>query len=429
MAGSVNRTGGYFACLFNDEDDEDQESDSVSVSGLGEEPVSPQHSGSIEPISTQTSRLLLQDHRMDAASDYSATVSTVTAATKASQRPLFRRTFQEPETIVYEAAWEKMVSAHRSGIWRIVQLSGTELVTCSYDKTAKVWDMMRGVSRKTIQHKGEVLCAAVSANSFVTGCAKGDICFWDSKTFELKQELKDPNQQGVYSAEFLLGERLATGATQRPKDLPYARKWDHTIKIWSLPKKEVIGRCKGHEGGVSKLICLPDNRLISSSEDGTVRVWHTLQHQQIGAPGEQHKGKIYSMCLMGNSVITGGQDQVLRIWDVESLSVSGCYADNSTRSKKAHDGTIFDVCKVSKNVFASASRDGSIKLWDLRKPGPILNLNPDDGFVYSVCALSDQCLVAGTGGREFISKRREPNLVSWVFAKEGSDNPKKNAAE
>ncbi len=402
MAAGVGRGQGRYACLALDE----------GASGSDDEPP--------RDPSFQISSLLLTDERREVASDYSATIST---ATKASQGPLFSRVFRQKQQPIWDREEsEKMVSAHRSGIWRISELSPTQVVTCSYDKTAKVWDMMRGHCEKTLSHSGAALCAAAQEGVAVTGSGAGDLRLWDSKTWTPQGDvIKDPNQQGIYSVAFLLGDRLATGATQRPDEWEPTRKWDHTIKIWNLRKREVIGRCVGHTGGVSKLIPERDHRLVSCSEDGTVRVWHTIQNKGLSVSRKEHRGRIYSMCRMGdNSLITVGQDQIVRRWDLESLTLSGSYADSLTKENKAHDATIFDVCKVSQNTFATASKDASIKIWDERQKGPVRVLNPDDGFVYSVCALSEQFLVAGTQGRDHSQKKREPNLVSWVFPKESS---------
>ena len=102
----------------------------------------------------------------------------------------------------------------------IAELSNGNIVTGSYDQTAKIWDR-RGLCLATLSgHTDSVTCVAGLTNGwFVTGSQDG------------------------------------------------------TAKIWN-ETGECMATLQGHRGRVSALAVFPDGRIVTASRDGTARFWN-----------------------------------------------------------------------------------------------------------------------------------------------------------
>lgn len=313
-------------------------------------------------------------------------------------------------------ASERWLTGHKRGVWRLLPLSSEKVLSCSYDKTAKVWDLYSQKCIHTLaNHPGEVLCAETVGETLLTGCGKGVLNMWNKTDFSHTGTIQDPKKQGFYSLLRLGGGRVASGTCQQPDDHKGA--WDHDIKIWNVELNQLVGSCKGHKGGIPKMVKLEDAYIVSCSADKTVRIWDT-ETQECKGSIEAHKSYIYSMCIVGSLIITGGRDRYLHAWDKETLAPAGSFV--SGREGYAHGSTIYDICQVSKHVFASASRDGLVKLWDVRTGRVIKALDVDDGFVYSLVAPTGDCIVAGTAGRQPPNPKAKPvpSLAAWKFKEE-----------
>ena len=105
--------------------------------------------------------------------------------------------------------------------------------------------------------------------------------------------------------------------------------------------------------------------LAVADEDGTVNIYDTqnleLTHQ---AGWVAHADSIFSVAWLDNDhkFVTASGDQTLRIWDLQSL--------RPIQSLSGHTGSVkwVDVSPHDPNMLISASRDGSVLIWDLRSP-------------------------------------------------------------
>ncbi|KAI8840284.1 WD40-repeat-containing domain protein [Chytridium lagenaria] len=95
-----------------------------------------------------------------------------------------------------------------------------------------------------------------------------------------------------------------------------------------------------------------------------------------------HKGNIKCVEFIGQegrSIISGSSDNTCRIWDTETAECLGVL--------EGHTSRIWDVASSrSGNVAASASGDGTVKVWDLHAPKIpcATTLSGGSGDVYSV---------------------------------------------
>lgn len=305
------------------------------------------------------------------------------------------------------------------GIWRVLGLNDEQVASASYDHRARIhhfdqqgdgWDFSSELITLN-QHKKEVLSLARLGNRLFSGSSDGRVCIWNIDDGTLLNTWKEKYVTGIYSMAVLDNDFLATGSCQRPKN--HEGPWNHVIKIWDHTSQHYLYEMKGHDGGISALVKMNEQRVASCSADCTVRIWD-LAAKTACAVLSDHSDYVYGMSLSQTGhLITASKDRTVRIWDIQQETQTGSLVD---RDNIAHTSTIYDV-KTQGDVAATASRDGYVKLWDLRTQKCITVLDPEDGYVYGVDFLPNGNVVAGTSGIQDGEKtrRQNANVVAWDF--------------
>ena len=85
---------------------------------------------------------------------------------------------------------------HSDWVWRLQQFESGELVSCSGDRTIKIWDLTEGCCTKTlVGHSGVVSSIRINRlNNTLASCSQdGTIKTWDPKTGECINTITDLN--------------------------------------------------------------------------------------------------------------------------------------------------------------------------------------------------------------------------------------------
>lgn len=141
----------------------------------------------------------------------------------------------------------------------------------------------------------------------------------------------------------------------------------------------------GHTDLVLAVDVSPDGRFIaSSSKDNTVRIWETTSGSyRCVATLTGHTEAVHAVAWsQGGSqfVVSGSKDKTIKMWDLSFLSTAAKNAknakpeaaflehrsvDSAAYTKKAHEKVINSMAVAPNDrVFATASQDKTIKLWD-----------------------------------------------------------------
>ncbi|PQO27310.1 hypothetical protein C5Y96_17350 [Blastopirellula marina] len=158
------------------------------------------------------------------------------------------------------------------------------------------------------------------------------------------------------------------------------RKWmatagdNHVIQLWSLETAQPGPKMTGHSNLITSLRFTADGtHLISASLDKSIRIWNSSDGTQTGLL--QVPTAIQAIELLPavagsapqQTLVAGGDDKILRTWLVDSKATAETWAMMEAKELPGHTDAITALAVAPGHPmhFYSASRDGSLRYWDL----------------------------------------------------------------
>jgi WD40 repeat protein len=224
---------------------------------------------------------------------------------------------------------------------------GSKIVTASWDKTARVWDLQGKLLATISGHLDRVYSANFSPDGRKIVTAS-----WDktARVWDLQGKLLatiSGHSDTVYSANFSHdGSKIVTAS------------WDKTARVWDLQGK-LLATISGHSDSVWSANFSPDgSKIVTVSGDKTAQLWD-LQGKLL-ATISGHSDRVYSANFSpnGSEIVTASADKTARVWDLQGnllATISG-HSDRVYSANFSPDG--------SKIVTASA--DNTALVWDLQ---------------------------------------------------------------
>lgn len=284
---------------------------------------------------------------------------------------------------------------------------GKILASGSSDCTIKLWNLKGELIQTLKGHTKGVMSVRFSPDGCLLASGSDDctIKIWKREHNSQFQELftLEKHSDSVKSVRFnRKGNLLASGSN------------DCKIKLWNPYTSEEIYTFLGHEKGVRSVRFSPDDTLLASGSDDTkVIVWkidinkkeftrlHTLDNLTEGIRSVRFKSD-------GKTLASGSNDGTIKLWDVASgektdtIKSKGLWmsslsfnpqdesviayggADGVVRlssingeelqTLKGHTGWIRSVSfSADGKILASASIDGTIRLWYINPDEPLVN--------------------------------------------------------
>ncbi|KAG2343248.1 WD40 repeat-like protein [Suillus weaverae] len=187
---------------------------------------------------------------------------------------------------------------------------GNQVLSGSWDGTARVWDVKSGKNVLTIKTGHSWVNAVMywpNTTKIATGGREEDaIKIWDAKTGKLFKTLEHDRQ--VWSLTWTLdGEKLISGS--------------YSIRIFNTATWQEIAMLEGHTHLVRAISLSQNERLLASaSVDNTARLWNLDTNLQVGPP-LQHENAVRraALSLDGKLLVTACEDENAYTWDIHAI--------------------------------------------------------------------------------------------------------------
>jgi WD40 repeat protein len=182
-----------------------------------------------------------------------------------------------------DAKLEQTIENHADWVFGVVFTpDGKRLLTCSRDKTAKVWDLTTKESVLTFpDHQNAVYGVAVRADGKV-GISVGEdkqVRFWNATGDGKQIRVSGGHTEAIF--------RILSHPRQ---PILVTCGADRTVRLWDAESGRALHTLKGHSDWVYALAFSPDGRLLASgSWNGEIKVWRVADGKIVtefnGSPG------------------------------------------------------------------------------------------------------------------------------------------------
>jgi WD40 repeat protein/serine/threonine protein kinase len=272
---------------------------------------------------------------------------------------------------------------------------GQRLVSGSWDKTVKVWDANNGQLVLSLKgHTDRVSSVAFSADGQRIASASGDqtVRVWDAHNGQQKFSVQGHTGYVTSVAFSPDGQRIASASS------------DKTVKVWDIQRGHELLTLRGHTGPVTRVAFSPDGQRIATvSEDKTVKIWGAQTGQEVLSI--QTPGWVNSVVFSpdGKRIAGAGRNPSLKgnsgevwVWDAQN--------GQQVLSLPEHTRGVASVAfSPDGQLIASASHDGTVKVWDAQT-GQNLHESLPGG--------ADVVAFAG-GGRQIVGGSKTGLLTVW----------------
>lgn len=198
-------------------------------------------------------------------------------------------------------AQDRQWSAHTNEILCVAYTpEGNQIVSGSYDGTAKVWNTTGTLVHALNGHSGAVQAIAASSAFIATGDTLGRVRLWNRTTGGQERDWDAHSDICLSLAFSPNGALLATGSQ------------DGTVCIWRVNNGERVWEFRGHEFGATRLLFLSDNWLLTADGVGLVRLYATDTGERVGQ-WQATSGRIETMAYQaqGGYLAIGGDAGIL----------------------------------------------------------------------------------------------------------------------
>jgi WD40 repeat protein len=203
-----------------------------------------------------------------------------------------------------------------------------------------------------IQHPSALFCIEENKpkKHIYTTDANGNLAVWDATNWNLLLFL--PLEVGKIRTVFVSPDgKLIFLACQ-----------DGTIRILETKSYNEIQSFLGHVGGTNCLHFFPikPHILLSGGKDGHLRIWNWKTEKCLFEIPAHHYG-IYSILFLNNGQLfaTASRDKTIKIWNATTLEV----LQRLDRKLGGHSHAVNTLCKIDEQHFVSVGDDKRIIQW------------------------------------------------------------------
>jgi len=247
------------------------------------------------------------------------------------QRPSETAGFERIKTLCHHSDWVNALAA------------SSEVPGCFYsaskDKTAFRIDQDGNPVNRYEGHKDSVCSVVERGSQVVTGSWDGTAKVWDSSTAECRHTLEAGPPRAIAVAVLPTGE-IVTGAQ------------DASLRVFR--GDECVRKLENAHGSVIRSICVASTQVYTASNDQSLKIW-SLDFCEMGSLNG-HQSFVYSVARSsdGQSLYSTSEDCTMKTW---SLSDSSC-----TQSI-LHAKTVWQAAALTNGDVATACEDCIVRVW------------------------------------------------------------------
>ena len=277
------------------------------------------------------------------------------------------------------------LTGHSNQVWTVsVSADGKRLLTCSLDKTLRLWDATTGKQLRVFEgHTESILAAALSPDgkrALSGGIGKdGSVRLWDVATGkELYQMTGDAD--AVRSVAFGPEGKAISGHLH----------W--TLQVWDLNTGRNAGILTGHTDQLYRVAYSDKAKLTATcSNDQSIRLWNLETGKEVRTLPSSSPIGFGSVCFSpdGKRLLAVGSDATLRLWEVETgkelqrLKAKACCAGFSPNGKR---------------IVLGGYLDETVRIWDIESDKELRRYEGHTSFVTSVVFFPDGKRIASASG-------------------------------
>jgi WD40 repeat protein/serine/threonine protein kinase len=210
-----------------------------------------------------------------------------------------------------------------------------------------------------VAHHTAIIALSVSPDGdrCATGDCDGRVVIWNVATRRAESVLQGHSNTITQLNWSTDGRRLASAS------------FDRTVKIWNTSPTNEIEVCSGHSQFVVSEAFHPSGKWLATAgwAGDELFIWDTATGQRVAAISAGHRDSIYGLDFSpdGHELATASHDGTLRIWDFErrqlirEISVSDWHVNQSLY---ARDGSAVVVCDKSGLIHVYHRSDGHEQL-------------------------------------------------------------------
>jgi WD40 repeat protein len=288
-------------------------------------------------------------------------------------------------------------------VWSVVfDPSGSRLVACCNDRTARLWDVadarelvtltghadaystiragMGGVIDAAFSHDGQLLA---------TGGADGAVLVWDVPSVLAAASgapveappqpllVLDAHDDAIYGMDFAPGDlRLATSSD------------DGTTKVWDLSAGPAQGQALLAISTGSAVTFSPDGtRLATIGQEGVARIWDAATGCELfGLYGHSGGGQRAAFGPDGTWLVTTSEDKTAKLWDLSPARELLTLVPGGAPTYSP-DGKWLATGDIGGGLAGGGT--GDVIIWDSGSGQPLLTLSGHVGRTDAVAFSSD----------------------------------------
>ncbi|MCM1982017.1 WD40 domain-containing protein [Lyngbya confervoides] len=299
----------------------------------------------------------------------------------------------------------KTLVGHTGWIWSVACAPASKIIASSGDDgTIRIWNQDTGDCLQVLRgHRGSVWSLAFSPDGKRLASASADpadsVTLWDLATGTARRLIPADLQRRVRSLAFSPdGQVVVTGSL------------DCRVEFWDLASGTCLQQLRGHDQAI---LCLtfepPEVRgapiqglgpiLATGSQDCTIRLWDSQTgHCLRTLRGHPHGVSALAFHPTQPLLVSGGHDPTVKLWNSHSGQALHTLQGYSTGLKAI-------ALSPDETRLASAGDSGQLHLWDGQSYGYLQKLRGHSSGVWS--------LAFTHGGRSLLSGSHDHSIQRW----------------